>query len=96
MIRTAFLEFRLEFRPQPARLRPERILKDVFGFYSLQFERVRRILRAGKSVFMSPDLEKYRRIGVACGTPPMSDDALRRLWAVMETLASRIPDETCP
>jgi len=96
MLRTTFLEIRLEFRPQPAQLWPDRILKDGFEFCSLQFERARQLWRAGKPVFMSPDFEKYRRIGVAHGTPQMSDDTLRRLWAVMEILANRVPDEPFP
>ncbi len=96
IVRTVFPEIRLEFLPQPAQLRPERILKDGFGFFSLQFEQARSIWRAGKPVFMSPDLEKYRQIGVAHGAPPMSDDALHRLWAVMDILTNRLPDETFP
>jgi len=96
IIGTALPEIRLEFRPQSAQLRPERILKDGFEFCSLQFERARGFCRAGKPVFMSPDLEKHRQIGVAHGAPQMPDEDLHRLWVVMEILANRKLDETSP
>jgi hypothetical protein len=37
---------------------------------------------------MSPDLDKYRRIGAAYGEEVLSDAALLALWAFLEQIAA--------
>ncbi|WP_299624313.1 hypothetical protein [uncultured Tateyamaria sp.] len=44
---------------------------------------------------MSPDLDKYRRIGEAEGEYGLSNQALLALWASLEDLAAR-PDDYPP
>ena len=41
---------------------------------------------------MSPDLDKYRRIGAAEGENGLSDNALLALWAFLEAVAARADD----
>jgi hypothetical protein len=84
MVRIAFLEIRLEFHPQPARLWPKPFLKSGFPFSSIQSKRARQMWLAGKPVFMSIDLAQYRRIAAEHGEEHLyTDDALLRLYAVL-------------
>ncbi len=46
---------------------------------------------------MSPDLDKYRAEAQAAGDPvDYSDEAILRLWAILEHLTTRALSETCP
>lgn len=97
MIRTIFPEIRPDFEPQPARLRPAPFVRGGFVLLTSNFK-LRAPVGARKKVFfMSPDLNKYRRIAEQEGEAHLyTDDRLLRLWACIETLLPRVLTETCP
>ena len=97
MIRTTFPEIRQEFEPQPARLRPAPVVRGGFVFLTSNQILRRPVGRRWKVFFMSPDLNKYRRIAEQEGEAHLyTDDRLLRLWACLETLLPRVLTETCP
>lgn len=97
MIRTTFPEIRPEFAPQPAHLRPVPFVRDGFVFLTSNQILRRPVGRRWKVFFMSPDLNKYRRIAEQDGEAHLyTDDRLLRLWACLETLLPRVLTETCP
>lgn len=97
MIRTTFPEIRPKFAPQSAQLRPAPVVRGGFVFLTSNQILHRPVGRRWKVFFMSPDLNKYRRIAEQEGEAHLyTDDRLLRLWACLETLLPRVLTETCP
>jgi hypothetical protein len=97
MIRITFPEIRPKFAPQSARLRPARVVRGGFVFLTSNQILRRPVGRRWKVLFMSPDLNKYRRIAEQEGEAHLyTDGRLLRLWACLETLLPRILTQTCP
>ncbi len=90
MIRTTFPQIRLYFRPQPARLRPSRIVRCGFGFLTSKSNTRTAPAVRGKVFPMSIDFEKYRAAAKAAGDETIYSDAnVLRLWAAIDYLVAR-------